>query len=72
MTIQGYLKLRSVIKRKQKEREEGFRKLEQQTRFQLNADHEKILNLSDEELIKQLQSRRLKATEVLEAFIAKV
>ncbi|ODM93474.1 Fatty acid amide hydrolase 1 [Orchesella cincta] len=69
--IVGYLKLRSVIKRKQKEREEGFRKLEQQSRFQLNEEHEKILNLSDEELIKQLQTRRLKATEVLEAFIAK-
>ncbi|OXA40478.1 fatty acid amide hydrolase 1 [Folsomia candida] len=69
--VMGILETKKIIRKKQEDREAQFKKLESQSRYQLNEKHEKILSLSDDELIDQLQSRKLTAVEVQEAFIAK-
>lgn len=59
-----------MIKKKQEEREAKQTELEVQ--YYLSQEHDRILQLEDEELIGELQSRQVKATFVLEAYIAKV
>jgi fatty acid amide hydrolase len=60
----------TLIQRKQAEREAGFGKLETQY-GEVKPEHEQILALSDENLLRDLQERRLTAVQVLDAFIAK-
>ncbi|CAL8109904.1 unnamed protein product [Orchesella dallaii] len=60
---------RRLIKKKQREREYAFQKLHQ--RYEMTAKAEKIISLTEDQLLSELQQRKLSAIEVLEAFIAK-
>jgi len=70
--MEGHLKIRQLIKRRQNERESDFQVLESQDRYQFNSEHEKIVTLTFDRLVDLLQTRKLSATQVLLAFTAKV
>jgi len=59
-----------LIAERQKKREDSFQHLRKQ--YPLDEDSEKILSLTTDELLEELQMRVLTASEVLKAFIAKV
>lgn len=69
--LQETIRVRGLIKRKQQEREAGFKLIESKY-GKAPTDMKYILELSDEELLSKLQNRVLTATQVLDAFIAKV
>jgi len=63
--------IHEVVKRKQKVREDGFKRTKLDL-GQVTSDELVIENLSDEELLKGLQSRKYTAQNVLQAFTRRV
>ena len=65
------LEIKGIVKRKQDERAEGFRKIKEGLGAD-GAETIRIRSLSDKELIDDLQKRKLSAQSVLEAYMIKV
>lgn len=63
---------RRRIRKKQRERAYTLHKLEQRYAMTVVDKADKIFSLTEDQLLGELQTRKLTAVEVLEAFIAKV